>query len=78
MGPRSLDVRLAVARCLPTRTFVSSMSRAIKVAHVRKLLTNSASSHRGVISCASYIMCVCDCARHTVAISGCVLLPYSR
>ena len=49
-----------------------------KVARVSKLLANRTSSHRDVILCASHIVCVCGCARPTVAISGCVLLPYSR
>ena len=48
-------------------------------ARVSELLTNRPSLHRGVVLCASHEVCVCDCARHTVAISGYyVLLPYWR
>ena len=55
---------------------VSKLNRAIEVARVRELLTNRVSSYRGFVLWTLHIVCVCDCAKHTVAISGCVLLSY--
>ena len=52
---------------------MSQLSRAGAVARVCELVTDRVSSYGGIALCGHRTVCVCDCARHSVVISGCML-----
>ena len=52
---------------------MSRLSRAGAVARVCELVTDPVSSYGGIALCGHRTVCVCDCARHIVVISGYML-----